>query len=269
MKSYTTRVLKAVALGYMAFPVVYLILVALLFDIPFRDCARLLLSPLFYLLCVISVVSGYGLWEMRRWAWYVFLVANVLICYSNALLVSNYSQSHHKILAYTVACLILLGVLKRVAQEVRVPYFLPKIRWWESNPRYRLTVPVQITRADGGSIAGEILDLSLGGCFIKLRSEVLQDENLMVNFTVFGQPIQGPGVVVWRTQSTVTHPKGVGVKFGNLTRPQRKALKAITQRLKKIASLYRSSRYLMSQEEFIKRLDELQNASLDVAGGDK
>jgi hypothetical protein len=64
--------------------------------------------------------------------------------------------------------------------------------------------------------------------------------------------------VVWRTQSTVTHPKGVGIKFRLESKQQRRVLRQITTRLRKIASLYRRSRYLMSQDEFLKRLDELE-----------
>ena len=68
--------------------------------------------------------------------------------------------------------------------------------------------------------------------------------------------------MVWLTQSTVTHPKGVGIKFSLETKLQRRALRQVNARLRKIASLYRRSRYLMSQDEFLKRLDELENRGM-------
>lgn len=266
MKQYTTRFLKSVALVYMAFPIAYIVMGAVLFDIPANLCVRILLSPSFYALSLLAILAGYGLWEMKRWAWYVFLPANLFIGYTNAVVVSDYGETHHKIAAFVFSIALLVVVIYRVAREVRVPYFLPRIRWWESNPRYRLSVPVTLQRRDGSFIEGDILDLSMTGCFVKLRTELLQDEGLSIRFVVFGQPLQCGGTVVWRTQSTVTHPKGVGIKFGAMPRNQRRILRAITHRLKRISILYRSSRYLMGEEEFSRRLEELQGAPLVIPG---
>jgi Tfp pilus assembly protein PilZ len=107
-------------------------------------------------------------------------------------------------------------------------------------------------------IDGEILDLSLGGCFVKLRSGLRRDELIQLDFTVFGLMVQVHGAVVWCTQSTVTHPKGVGVKFSLENRAQKRVLRRINQRLKKIASLYKRQRYLLNQDEFMKRLEQLE-----------
>ncbi len=268
MKRYTTKVLKSAACIYMAFPATYLISVAILFDISAGSCLSIVLSPFFIGLSILAMITGYGLWEMRRWAWYFLFVVNALIAFENAKLVHAYGETHHKVLAYIASLLLLSGLMHRISREIRVPYFFPKIRWWESNPRYRLSVPVRLERRglSAGSaleassvVDGEILDLSMGGCFVKLRTELRQDELLDIKFTVFSVPMTCQGIVVWRTQSTVTHPKGVGVKFSLPSRPQKRMLRQITARLRKIAALYRRSRYLLTPEEFGKRLDELEN----------
>jgi hypothetical protein len=148
---------------------------------------------------------------------------------------------------------------------VRVPWFLPRIRWWESNPRYRLAVPVSLRRnGTDAALEGEILDLSMGGCFVRIRQELTQDEAVSLRFTVFGQAFDFQGTVVWRTQSTVTHPKGVGIKFAPLQRPQRRVMRAVTARLKQISTFYRTSRYLMNQEDFHRRMQELQQGRLEL-----
>lgn len=263
MKRYTTRFLKTIALAYMAFPVVYLLSAALLFDIPARQCVRILLSPLYYAICFLAVYAGYGLWEMRRWAWHIFLFSNIFVLYGNAILASDYGESHHKVFSFFVSVLILGFLTVRLGREIRVPYFLPRIRWWETNPRYRLSVPASLYRQNGDPFEGEILDLSMGGCFIKLRTELTSDEAIQVEFTVFGHPFKFTGTVVWRTQSTVTHPKGVGIKFGPLVRQERRILRAVIHRLKKITTLYGSARYLMSQEELNKKIEELRSSKLD------
>jgi uncharacterized membrane protein (DUF2068 family) len=259
MKQYTSRFLKTVACGYLAFPLVYFLVAAVLFNIPAHFCLQILLSPSFYLLSIVAVTTGYGLWEMRRWAWYVFVAANLMIGYENLALLSQYGDTHNKGLTFGVSVVILFLLVYRVAREIRVPYFFPKIRWWESNPRYRLSVPVWVSRSTGEPIEAQILDLSMGGCFVKVRSAVTQDEAIHVKFTVFGCTIECSGVIVWCTQSTVTHPRGIGVKFDRIPRPVRRNLKGVVRRLKKIAAFYRRSRYLMNQDEFMKRLEELES----------
>lgn len=264
MKDYTSKFLKSVAWGYLAFPVSYLGITTVLFDIPVSELHRVLLSPVFYVSSATGVLTGYGLREMRRWAWYSLIASTVLIAYHNAVILRTVAETHHKIPAYIASLLLLAALLHRISREVRVPYFFPKIRWWESNPRYKLSVPARVTRQAAKlgepdpAIDGEILDLSMGGCFVKVRSEIKQGELVEMSFKVFGLAVDCKGTVVWRTQSTVTHPKGVGIKFALDSRPQKRVLRQINARLRKIASLYRRSRYLMNQDEFLKRLDELE-----------
>jgi uncharacterized membrane protein (DUF2068 family) len=265
VKQYSSRFLKTLALLLMAFPITYLVAAALIFDIAPEACVRILLSPGFELLSVMAMISGWGLWEMRRWSWYVFLATALFATYYNALLALDYGESHHRSLAFLLSVGVIVGLVIRVSKELRVPYFLPRIRWWESNPRYKLIVPVTLQRKNTGeTLQGEILDLSYSGCFIKLRSDLEADETLDVVFTIFGQQVELSGTVVWRTQSAVTHPKGIGLKFSPFNRIQKRLMKAVNSRLRRIAQLYRNSRYLMSQEEFFRRMEELQSHRLDL-----
>jgi len=260
VKRYTSRFLKTAAFLYMVFPIAYVLATAMLFDIPMASCVRLLLSPFYYVVSLLAVAAGYGLWEMYRWSWYLFIVADVFIGYQTALVMSQYSESHHKILGFVIAILSILFIAFRVSREVRVPYYFPKIRWWESNPRYRLAVQSSVLRTvSEQSVAGEILDLSASGCFIKLRADLKSDEPVKVRFQVFKLAVDCDGVVVWRSESTVTHPKGAGVKFTDLSRQDRRSLRLITKRLKEIAHLYRTSRYLLTQEEFLKKLERIES----------
>ncbi len=265
MKNYTTRFLKAVALAYMGFPIVYIVGTAILFDIPGNRIGRILLSPWYYLVSLVAVAAGYGLWEMKRWAWYLFVGANIMIAYQNAIFLNDYSESHHKGVAFAFSILMLAGLIYRLAREVRVPYFFPKIRWWESDPRYKLSVPAIFSRTGSTPIEGQILDLSMGGCFIKLRTDIKEHEDIELQFTVFGEKVHCSGTVVWRTQSTVTHPRGAGVKFHSLTRHERRTLKQIYRRLRKISAFYRRSRYLLNQDEFMKQLEKIETSVIHPA----
>jgi Tfp pilus assembly protein PilZ len=246
----------------MGFPIAYVLVAALLFDMTFASCVQLLLSPMFYLVSLVAVFSGWGLWEMHRWAWYMLSVANIAILYQTAVVMNQYSESHHRVSAFFLSVLTILLFFLRISKEVRVPYFFPKIRWWESDPRYRLAVQSEITRkVSEEKLNAEILDLSATGCFIKTRTDLKTDEPISVRFELFKLAVQCDGIVVWKSESTVTHPKGVGVKFSAPERQAKRHLRMMTKRLKAIAQLYRTSRYLMTSDEFAHKLEELESQS--------
>lgn len=259
MKQYTSRTLKTIAVTYLLFPLIYILATAILFDIPANLCLRILISPTYYLAAIPAIIAGYGLWEMRRWGWYVFILVNIITIYLSALYLHDYGESHHKVLAFLFFACFLGGLTLRVGKEVRVPYFLPRIRWWESNPRYRLSLPVSIVDKTGQEISGEILDLSMGGCFIKLKVDIQKDETVLLKFSAFGYQVICQGTVVWRAVSAVTHPKGLGIKFSPLQKTEKRNMRLITKRYKKISTYYRKFRYLMNQEDFLKKMQELEN----------
>lgn len=265
MKKYRSRFLKTLALAYLAFPVVYLVLSVLFFDVPVSRLVPMVLSPFFYILCFWAVLTGYGLWEMKRWGWYLFVFTNVLIVYENASIVANYAETHHRILSFIFSVFVIIGVTYRVTQELRVPYFLPRVRWWEANSSDQFSVPVGLLREDGQFVQGQILDWSLKGCFIKTKEFFATDERLSLVIHVFGQVIQWRGVVVWKTRSTVTLPNGVGVKFLALPRAKKKKLKITEKRVRKLLALYRNSSNADNRDEFLKILDELRSVRIERA----
>ena len=272
VKRYITRFLKSIALFFLLFPVVYIILVAILFDIPLHSCATILLSPFYYIVSFCALTAGYGLWEMRRWSWHWFIAAQILVTYENAIFIVNYATSHHKILAYLLSLVLQVIVYFRVRQEVQVPYFFPRIRWWESNPRYRFSFPVTVAhKTNGGensnsiSLAGEVLDLSVAGCFVKLRNDLAEDEIVLLTAKLYGHDISCEGVIVWLSTSTVTSPKGIGVKFVNLNREQKRSFRLMVRNIKKISTLYRRYRY-WDPDEFNRRLEEIEKNGVGGSG---
>lgn len=262
MKHLKTSFLKITAYLYLGFPFVYALFLLTLLDVPFSRVTNTFFTPSFWLLSALAITTGYGFHEMKRWSWNLFLVSSFLICYSNALVLSRYSASQNKVVVFIVSALLQILLVYLVGKEVRVPYFLPKIRWWESNPRYKTTIAVQFHR-EAGDFSGEIMDLSAGGCFIKSRSEVNQDEHIVVRFELFGEKLEVGGTVVWRSKSSVTHPKGVGVKFDALTVMQKKIFRAGLQQVKKLNQI-QSARERMSPEEYSRKLNQLKGASLNI-----
>lgn len=269
------------ALGYLGFPVLYLVFAGLLFDVPGSGLANLLLSPGYFVLSALAVFCGYGFWEMKRWSWPLFLLTNLLIGYENAVVVATYGQTHHVWLSFLFSLLVILLITLRVTREVRVPYFLPRIRWWESNPNFRLSVSSQFGKErrrgsspepDGGhdkTYQADILDLSMNGCFLKSQEDMALDQGVWVKFTLFGVAFHCPGVVVWKAHSAVTHPKGLGVKFGAMPRSEKRLLRLVDLRLRRISRFYRTNRYWLSNEDFAARMHELQSRPVTDSKSEK
>src|SRR5262249_10338754 len=159
-------------------------------------------------------------------------VVNALIVYETAIFVNDYGERHHQMLAFGARVLLVCFLVERVARLVRVPYSFPRIPWWDRDPAYRFSVAAVVSFQRCEPVDGEVLDLSVCGCFVKCRAEIYQDESVKVEFAALGQELKFQGTVVWRTQSTVTHPKGVGVKFTVMDRKDRRMLRNITKKLK-------------------------------------
>ena len=98
LRRYTSGSFRVIAVGYLFFPVLYLLACAFLYEISGRNLLNILLSPGFYFVSFWAVLTGYGFWETRRWGWYVFLFTNILIAYENTYLLVNYGGISSKIL---------------------------------------------------------------------------------------------------------------------------------------------------------------------------
>ncbi len=221
------------------FPVFYLLFTALIFELNSKGVLALVLSPLYYLASIFWVMTGFGFRKMRQWSWYTLWFAQLFVFYLNALSLVNYSRSETKVQAFVLTLLIQFYVFFAASREVRVPYLFPRIKWWESGIAGMTHIRVEIETTHSEKSAhpepslGQILDINLRGCFLKTPRDFHEFEKIKMRGNFYGTPLELPGTIVWLAQSTVTHPKGVGVKFYGLDGLRKKHLKgAIKQFLK-------------------------------------
>lgn len=227
-------------LGFLFFPLTYLFWVTLVFEVPTVQYVSLFLSPIFYLIAGWMILTGVGLWEMHRWIWWVLLVSCILLTYENADVLMRLSQSQHKGFAFLFSTLALTFMFLRINRELRVPYFLPSIRWWEADARGKFQSAALVRSADDDSVEirpGRLLDLSPIGCFVQTPHRFKHDENVVIEFKEFDLEVALPGAVVWRAESAVTHPSGIGVRFERLSREQRKQVRLILLRKRRLQRL--------------------------------
>jgi Tfp pilus assembly protein PilZ len=214
VKKHKSRFLYTIAWCYILFPILYMVTSGVLYEIHFSKVFSILLSPLFYFVSVWAILGGIGLSEMTQWSWYVFVFSNILIFYQNALIAADYSDSPHRFMLFGVSTVLTLILSWRVKTEIHVPYIIPKIRWWESDPtrQFRVTTDI-LSLASGQKFKGTIMDMQTSGCFVKTHENFLQDEKLELSFNLLGHDVVCKGSVVWRAPTRVIHPKGVGVIF--------------------------------------------------------
>jgi hypothetical protein len=219
-----------------AFPIVFPVFSAFVFDLSSRGVLSILLSPVFYVLCLLWILTGVGIRETKKWSWHTLLAAQVLSFYFSASLLVDYSNSSLKLYAFALGVLVQIHVWLLCRGQLRVPFLFPKIRWWEFGIAGMSHIPVTVRSRPAAQASGQILDLSPKGCFIKSPSNFQPFEWVNVVGTYDAHEFNWQGQVIWAARSTVTHPKGIGVRFIDLDRKSKRALKVISTRFMKEAA---------------------------------
>ncbi len=213
------------------FPVIYPLGAALVFQLPLKGLGAIVLSPLFYLATALWIATGTGLQSFRHWAWYTFLVAQGIVAWFNAQIVLNYSESPIKGYSFFLVFALQFLFIRFVSREVRVPYLFPRIHWWKSGIEAIRSLEVQFTvmRESEIPLSGQVLDLSPRGCFMKTPLEFGAGEQVSMQLNAYGQDLVVKGEIVWIAPSTVTHPRGIGIRFEELDRQTRRKIRTMAR----------------------------------------
>jgi len=80
---------------------------------------------------------------------------------------------------------------------VRTPFFNPRVRWWETKPRYELRLPVGLRKDPQAAwLQSMILNLSEGGCFLEASDRLENGDTFDIAIDVFTQKFEVKGKVV-------------------------------------------------------------------------
>jgi hypothetical protein len=126
---------------------------------------------LFYILG-LPIVMGAAVYAMKKWSYAVFALG------ATWMLIENFEQVHSGQMPLSVALALYLGNLGFVGYfllpQVHAPFMNPKLRWWESKPRFIVDWPCRVASDTPESVSGRVEDYSEGGVF-----------------AVFDQPLEG------------------------------------------------------------------------------
>ncbi len=146
---------------------------------------------------VIPVLAAFAILRMRRWSYALFVVAMLWMLGRHIFLWSQSQGTVSTSAMIYVTVLQLALVTYFLLPAVRTPFFDPRVRWWETKPRFELLLPVLLRRDPTTAwIKATILNLSEGGCFIECSEKLESGDSLDVEIDVFSQKFEARGKVV-------------------------------------------------------------------------
>jgi hypothetical protein len=179
---------------------------------------------------ILYPVAAYGIFKVKRWGWYLVISHILFLLISNSVLaLSLHYYDNWLLIQLNLLLLFFLWFFLR--SSVRSPFHNAALRWWERQyPRYGATFKLTLRTPSGESIAADGINLSMGGCFIKLGSEhrlALQDRVEVELVYEDFEPFRAKGRVTWITEQSELNPRGAGIAFKRADRPNRMLLRAI------------------------------------------
>ncbi len=246
--------LQSVQVALIASPLWYPIAVSIVFNVPHHHI-DVFVQPFFLLTVTLAVLTGFGLRFMKRWSWHSLCALQVSFFYTHLCLMTQYSDSHHKLVSFCMAVALQTLFFERFLHVFRVPYFFPKTFWWEMQPRPELgTCEIAI---NDRFFSASIIDIASVGCFVKTKETFQLGQSVVLNGDILGMTFKVPGTIVWCAGNSVTYPRGIGIRFVR-SAAQRRRLKQVTNLVRSIRKIL-AVRSSLPEAEFHARLQALRS----------
>jgi len=179
------------------------------------------IDPAVAAICIFSLIVVPGVWKVRAWGYFAYLLlASVSLTYLLYDYVTSANLENYTPLL--VATLFAIGTGAILQKHVTAPYFNPRLRWWERDPRHRIHLGVKFF-VDRQTRAGHLLDISPGGCFTDLEAELRVGEEIEIRMQMIQFDFTMRAKVIWNS----SNPKGYGLMFMGMTRRHRKEIDRI------------------------------------------
>lgn len=186
----------------------------------FTDVIVLALYPL----CAV------GIFSVKKWGWYLFLGCSLLLIgYNTVVYLINPRYTPVLLILYNAALAVVAGIFFR--KHIIAPYFNPRLRWWETETRYRIDIYTELT-IEENKLRGEILDISNSGCLVAFNREIKLGEVHTFSLRCLRHFIEVTGKVM-RKSSSDELGDFYGVMFMKLTPFARDAINALISELEK------------------------------------
>jgi hypothetical protein len=175
---------------------------------------------------LLSLVFASGLALLlfvRRWALLLTLATLLMVIAYNLVTIRQFALLGSLAIGGMAGTSAVMGYLLYFTR-FRRPYTDPRIRWWETSPRYKVSIPVRIESVPA---EGVLLDVSFTGALIEWPTEEAVPEREQVNTIILPPDLRLSWVSARRTA------RGYGLRFEVSERSARKKFKAWIRQLGK------------------------------------
>lgn len=145
---------------------------------------------------------------MNHWSWRMAITSLVILCGYNLLLIRGIVENNFWLLF--LVSLMMAGFLLLLYQSTFREIFInPRLRWWESKPRFAVNLEVGIK----GSRAHFVLvDASKSGFLIRSKSKAFEPkENQSISITI-AEGVAIPGTIVRISEESEGFAMGVQIE---------------------------------------------------------
>lgn len=202
---------------------------------------------------IVPMVAGIAIYLCRFWSFWVYLFCMCLLFTFSyfGYVERSGSVSLVGLITVYVANIVVVGYF--LVPAVRVVYMDPRLRWWETKPRYRADIKARFRNIDGADLTwGTVSNFSEGGLFLKSESVPADRSIIQVLFDYAEDSFEFSGEVILHKQRV---SQGFGVKFVDHPLIKQRA-KKVTEELDKQGMLIQD-RQRNSEDNFTHWLKRL------------
>jgi hypothetical protein len=165
--------------------------------------------PHLLVLIFLPIIAGVLILICRKWSYVAYIVLMIIpFIYSFYYTHGDFGfRNISFVLSLYVVNMFIVGYF--MIPNIRRIYFDPRLRWWQSSPRFSADFAAALEQADGKLNNGQIKNISVGGFFIELEANLQLEATTTIKFKFQDQEYQIIAKPVFRKNRL---PTGYGFK---------------------------------------------------------
>lgn len=216
-------------------PIIYLVVASFFYNLSVTDTAREVLSLASDLrkfeIFALPPILGILILVTRRLGYVVVIVGSVYLMVRSVLefMATNQTDPVFPVVITNLLCAFVLVYFMR--SKTREVYFNPRVRWWETDPRYVVNLPAAITRIGANPDKAKIENIAAGGAGIRTTMMgFLPDEVIDITFEQGETKYTLKSKIVW--QRTEGNGNFLGIQWSEMAGNEYSKLRRLIRELK-------------------------------------
>jgi|SaaInlStandDraft_5_1057022.scaffolds.fasta_scaffold84592_1 hypothetical protein len=177
-----------------------------------------------------AVIMAFAVYSVKKWSYIVLALCALWITTMALLNLYNYyGQLNLLQIIFAIFLPVFFTIILALyffIPAVKTTYFDPRLRWWETKPRYITSINSKVTLEDEHDAI--IINISEGGVLLELNEKISLDEKIKVFFDYEDIQYELDAKVVFQR----TDVSAYGVQFIDLNIEKTKMIKSLVKQIK-------------------------------------